>query len=266
MTSFQNPIDLEKIRSQNSNFKTAKPFPFLVMDDFLKDTLADTLASEIPDIDDKRLFVYDNPLEVKRALNDWNAYPTATYQFLQYLNSNPVIDTLSEMAGVQLYPDHGLHGGGWHIHGNGGKLNPHLDYSIHPKMKLQRKLNLIIYLAKDWQAEWGGHLGFWSHNVKTKGPDELLHETAIQFNRAVLFDTTCNSWHGITQPVSSPEGHTRNSIAIYYLAEPVEGAPERSRALYAPTEDQQDDPEILDLIRKRADLQKSKSVYRDTDK
>jgi len=266
MTAFQYPLDLDNIRSKKTTFETVKPFPFLVMDDFLHETLAETLASEMPDIDDKRLFVYDNPLEVKRALNDWNAYPPATYQFLQYLNSKPVIDTLSDMAGVQLYPDHGLHGGGWHIHGNGGKLNPHLDYSIHPKMKLQRKLNLIIYLAQDWQPEWGGHLGFWSHNATVNGPDELMQETAIKFNRAVLFDTTKNSWHGITKPVSAPEGNTRNSIAIYYLAEPAEDAPERSRALYAPTVDQQDDQEILDLIKKRVDLQKSSSVYRDTPK
>ena len=30
-----------------------------------------------------------------------------------------------------LYPDYGLNGGGFHIMGNKGKLNPHLDYVIH---------------------------------------------------------------------------------------------------------------------------------------
>ena len=48
--------------------------------------------------------------------------------------------------GIKLFIDPGLHGGGWHIHSNKGNLNPHLDYSIHPKMDIQRRLNLIVYL------------------------------------------------------------------------------------------------------------------------
>jgi hypothetical protein len=54
---------------------------------------------------------------------------------------------LSKKLDLFLYPDPGLHGGGWHMHGAGGNLNPHLDYSIHPKSGLMRKLNIIIYLS-----------------------------------------------------------------------------------------------------------------------
>ncbi|NVK42264.1 MAG: 2OG-Fe(II) oxygenase [Oceanospirillaceae bacterium] len=255
------PVSLQRVIAEKENFRSGEPFPFLVMDNFVEAEVANKLATEFPKVHDKRLFIYDNPLEVKRALNDWNAYPPYTYAFFQYLNSPEVINTFSEMIGVQLYPDHGLHGGGWHIHGNGGKLNPHLDYSIHPKMGLQRKLNLIIYLSKDWVPDWGGHLGFWSHDEETNAPRKLIQETSVKFNRAVLFDTTLNSWHGITRQVNSPNGTTRNSLAIYYLAEPAIGASPRSRALYAPTEDQKDDNEIQDLIKKRADLEKSKGTY-----
>lgn len=262
MSNGKKYLDLESIIKREHEYQAAKPFPFLVFDDFLAQDLARSLAAEFPNSQDERLFVYNNPLEVKQALNDWNAYPANTYSFLQYLNSNEVIQTLSELVGVQLYPDHGLHGGGWHMHGNGGKLNPHLDYSIHPKLGLQRKLNLIIYLSEGWSPEWGGDLGFWSHDEASNSPNELLQETQIKFNRAVFFDTTCNSWHGITKQVNSPNGSTRNSIAIYYLAEPSEGAPQRSRALYAPTEDQKNDETIKELIKKRADLEKSTQTYK----
>ena len=50
----------------------------------------------------------------------------------------------------------GLNGGGWHIHANGGKLNPHLDYSMYPKLPYQRKLNIIVYLQPNWEESWGG--------------------------------------------------------------------------------------------------------------
>ena len=248
----ENPkyLDLQKILDSKAKFVNADPFPHLILDEFLSQSMAKSLAAEFPSTSDKRLFVYDNALEHKLALNDWNAYPSNTYQFIQYLNSEKVIDAFSEMVGVQLYPDHGLHGGGWHMHSRGGKLNPHLDYSIHPKLGLQRKLNLIIYFAEEWNSDWGGHLGFWSHDENKSQPKQLIKEIEIKFNRVVLFDTTCNSWHGITRPLSCPKGHSRNSIAIYYLAKPSADAPSRSRALYAPTTEQQGDKDVLDLIKK----------------
>ena len=61
------------------------------------------------------------------------------------------IEKIKSITGItDLYPDYGLHGGGWHMHGTGGNLNVHKDYSVHPKLGLRRKLNLIVYLSEDW--------------------------------------------------------------------------------------------------------------------
>ena len=135
--------------------------------------------------------------------------------------------------------------------GRGGKLNIHLDYSIHPKLKLQRKLNLILYLSEDWNISWGGSLEFWSHNQELNRPNQ--REVTIEniFNRAVIFDTTQNSWHGFPNPLTCPEDKYRKSIAVYYLTDPPEGTDSRLRALYAPTKDQENDANILSLIQKR---------------
>ncbi|HEY9117515.1 MAG TPA: 2OG-Fe(II) oxygenase [Roseivirga sp.] len=263
MKHFQGkPFDLERVRKSADVFKGAKPFPHITINNFLNDGLARDLAKEFPLLNDPKLFVYENALEHKNALNDWNAYPPATYQLLQFLNSKEVVDTFSELVDIQLYADNGLHGGGWHMHASGGKLNPHLDYSIHPKLGLQRKLNLIIYLSEAWKSEWGGSLGLWSNDQENNQPKELVKEVEIEFNKALLFDTTCNSWHGISRPVNCPKGMSRNSIAVYYLSEPSLDAPTRSRALYAPTESQKNDQAVLDLIKKRADLAASKDVYK----
>jgi len=251
------------------NFNTAytanasqDPFFHTIIDDLLPPDLAEAVARDFPNYDDPVWFSYKNKLEDKKALNDWNKFPAETYKLLTYFNSPEFLAILSRLTGSVLYPDIGLHGGGWHIHGNGGKLNPHLDYSIHPKLGLQRKLNLIIYLGRNWEDAWGGHFGLWAHDAATKRPGKLVKEVGIRFNRGVLFDTTQNSWHGLSREVSAPEGVYRRSLAIYYLCAPPEGVDMRGRALFAPTEAQSGDAEIEALIQKRAGVQTSNQVYR----
>ena len=157
------------------------------------------------------------------------------------------------MTGIKnLYPDYGLHGGGLHIHGRGGNLNIHKDYSIHPRLKMQRKLNLIVYMSDDWDSAWGGGLELWSNNPETNRPKELVKTIEPKFNRAILFDTTQNSWHGLPKPLTCPEGKYRKSLAVYYLTDVDENTEERYRALFVPTEEQSTDPEIVKLCKERS--------------
>ena len=162
---------------------------------------------------------------------------------------------MQELMGIEkLYPDYGLHGGGYHIHKKGGKLNLHKDYSIHPKLKLRRRLNLIIFLSQDWNPEWGGALELWSNDPENNKPKDKVVEIECLFNRAVVFDTVAPYWHGLPTPINCPEDRFRKTIAMYYLDDPEEETEERYRALFAPSEEQQDDNEVLSFIEKRSEL------------
>lgn len=255
-------IDFNNLEDWKGKFKGSKPFDHVIIDNFLNRELAESLESEFPIDRLQDLYSYNNPLENKFASNNWNLFSPKTYEFFEYLNSAEVVEKMSILAGVKLIPDYGLHGGGWHIHGDGGKLNPHLDYSIHPKLGLQRKLNLIIYLSSNWKDEYGGHLGLWNNNTDTSQPANMEQEVSIGFNKALIFDTTQMSWHGISQEVKAPVGLFRKSLAIYYLCEPAIGALPHGRALYAPTADQKENKEIMEMIQKRVDVQSSSLVYR----
>ncbi len=228
------------------------PFYYQVIDNFLDIKKAKNISQEFPDYNCPAWFEYNNPLENKKTCNNWYYFGPETYKTFAYLNSPEFIQKLQDITGIKtLYPDIGLHGGGLHIHGTGGKLNVHLDYSIHPKLKLQRKLNLIIYLTEDWNAKWGGNLELWSHNQELNRPNKKWVTVENVFNRAVLFDTTQNSWHGFPEPLTCPEGKYRKSLAVYYLTDPPEGTDQRPRALYAPYKEQEANPEILKLIEER---------------
>jgi Rps23 Pro-64 3,4-dihydroxylase Tpa1-like proline 4-hydroxylase len=230
-----------------------EPFDYWVIDNFTTPEIAKQLSSEFMDYNYPKWYTYNNVLENKKTCNDWWEFPPKTYEFFNYLASSEFVEKIKKLTGIKtLYPDIGLHGAGWHIHGTGGKLNIHLDYSIHPKLKLQRKLNLIFYLTEDWNPEWGGALELWTHDTRSNRAKEKRVAIENVFNRAVLFDTTQNSWHGFPEPLTCPEGVYRKSIAFYYLTDPPEDAVVRNRALYSPYGDQRYNPEVLDLIEKRS--------------
>ncbi len=86
-------------------------------------------------------------------------------------------------------------------------------------------------------------------------------EKFSKFNRAVFFDTTQNSWHGLVNGVKIQKGITRNSIAMYYLTNSFKKITNRSKALFAPASYQKNNKIILKLIEKRTNIKFSKNIY-----
>lgn len=243
-------------------FRAAKPFHHVVIGDFFAPAIARRLVEEFPAFDAPLWAQYDNPIEVKKTCNHWDRFPPTTYRVFEYLNSPRFVSQVARLVGCELFPDPGLHGGGWHSHARGGKLNVHLDYSIHPKLGMERRVNLIVYLTPDWNEGWGGALGLWAHNRATHGPGLLVTEVQCRFNRAILFDTSQNSWHGLPEPLTCPVGVTRNSLAVYYVCRPRVGAAPRGKALFHPHGEQAHDPAVLELIRLRSQVGSAAAVYR----
>lgn len=257
MSKFINEQSFQDLKAMTERFKAGKPFNHIVIDNFWRPEIAQELVAEFPDYNsDVWTAHYHNPLEDKKACNHWDRFPKTTYQAFDYLNGDGftnIVEHITDTWGIK--NDVGLHGGGWHCHHKGGKLNIHLDYSIHPKLKLERHFNLIIYMTPNWNPKWGGGLEFWSSDENGK-PIECSTTVENKFNRAVIFDTTQNSWHGLPEQLNCPEGINRQSLAIYYLTDPNSSADPRPRALYAPHKEQANDPEILEFIEKRSRLSK----------
>ena len=232
--------------------KFNSPFDHWILNDFFSLDFATEISNSFCDYNDSSWWNYNSPLENKKTIQDWRKFSPIIYRTFQHLCSPDFIGYLKEITGIRdLYPDYGLHGGGWHMHGTGGNLNVHKDYSVHPKLGLRRKLNLIVYLSEDWNPEWGGAIEFWSHNEQNNRPLALEKSIDCMYNRAVLFDTTQNSWHGLPTPLTCPKGKYRKSIAMYYLTDADGDEEVRQRALFAPRKEQENDPNVLELIKER---------------
>lgn len=257
------PIAYSNLEPFVEQWRKAEPFNHLVLQNFLKSDVVDAVIKEFPSFESDDWRIYNNAIEIKKLLNHWDKFGPATYRLFQYLNSPDFISKLEVLLGCELFPDYGLNGGGLHTHKRGGKLNTHLDYSIHPKLKMERRVNLLIYVTPGWQEHWGGLLGLWKKDPEKSAPGELVKKIVPTFNTAVLFDTAQDSWHGLPEPITCPENITRNSLAVYYLCRPRMGADERGKALFAPYKDQVNDPAILDLIQRRSYVNQSKDVYGD---
>ena len=149
-------------------WETSNPFPYCVIDDFLNEELAHALSNEFAPYNDPLWHSYENPLEDKKTTNSWNHFQPNTYRTLSFLNSPTFLNRLCQLTKINvLLADPGLNGGGLHIHKRSGRLNPHLDYSMHPRLPYQRKLNLLIYLNPNWKESWGGHLGLFTKGTQS---------------------------------------------------------------------------------------------------
>jgi hypothetical protein len=63
------------------------------------------------------------------------------------------------------------------------------------RLKLDRRVNLLLYLNRDWKEEYGGHLQLWDQEMKT-----CIKKVLPIFNRLVLFSSTDVSFHGHPTP------------------------------------------------------------------
>jgi hypothetical protein len=211
--------DMDKLKEMYQN---GDPFPFLVFDNLIDDSLLTSVAAQFPEPCDA-WWKYDNVLERKFARDDIRKLPTIIRNFIHELMEKEFVTFLERMTGIEgLIVDHHLNGGGLHQHARGGKLDIHADYNYHPKTYLDRRINVLIYLNENWKPEWKGNLEFWDKHMTNP-----VASIVPLFNRMVIFNTTDDSLHGLPDPLECPDGVTRKSIALYYY---TNGRPENERS------------------------------------
>jgi Rps23 Pro-64 3,4-dihydroxylase Tpa1-like proline 4-hydroxylase len=195
-------------------YAKAKPFPHFVIDNFLPESLLDDVLTEFPNPKQIDWQTFKTPAERKLASNHEQQMGDATRLLLYSLNSSTFITFLESLTGIDgLLPDPHFEGGGLHQIEKGGFLKMHVDFNQHKKLRLDRRLNFLLYLNKDWKEEYGGHLELWDQNM-TQCEEKILPV----FNRCVVFSTTDFSYHGHPEPLTCPEDRTRKSLALYYYS------------------------------------------------
>jgi Rps23 Pro-64 3,4-dihydroxylase Tpa1-like proline 4-hydroxylase len=174
----------------------------------------DRALAEFPEPKQAEWQTFDSANERKLASKDDSTMGEATRQLLAELNSATFIDFLERLTGIPgLVPDPHFVGGGLHQIERGGHLKIHADFNRHPGTGLERRLNVLLYLNRDWKPEFGGAFELWNRDMTASDAQIMPF-----FNRCVIFTTTDTSFHGHPEPLACPEGRTRKSIALYYYS------------------------------------------------
>ena len=204
-----------------SKYQTNKPYPSIYIDDFFDENILEKVLEEFPKVDQlKDKIYYANPNEDKYATKGEYSFGPQTKKLVHFLNSQPFLEFLQKITGIEetLIPDPYFEGGGFHEIKPGGFLKVHVDFHKNRKLQLSRRVNFLVYLNKDWEEEYGGHLELWEKDMS-----QCVSKILPKFNRAAMFSTTGDSWHGHPNPLSCPEGKSRKSLALYYY---TNGRPE----------------------------------------
>jgi hypothetical protein len=203
--------DPERLRAE---YLAAQPFAHVVLDGLFADSTLERVLSEFPRPDEIEWVRFDSPTERKLGFRHTATLGTNLREFLWSMNSPPVLQFLEALTGIDgLIPDPYFGGAGPHQILPGGFLEVHADFNWHPKLRLDRRLNLIVYLNREWREEYGGHIELWDREAT-----RCVRRVLPVFNRTIVFSTTDQSFHGHPAPLACPPEMTRKSLSFYYYS------------------------------------------------
>jgi Rps23 Pro-64 3,4-dihydroxylase Tpa1-like proline 4-hydroxylase len=193
-------------------YRAAQPFPHIVLDGLWDEEVLDRIEAEFPSSDRGDWLKWDTENELKQTSRGISGLEPFSTLVFELMNSGAFIDAVKAITGIgDLLPDPTFFGAGLHESGPGGRLDIHSDYEKHPELPLARRVNVLVYLNRNWRPEWKGDLELWDPDTRTRAVS-----IAPLFNRTVIFDTTERALHGFPEPITCPPGRNRRLMSVYY--------------------------------------------------
>ena len=201
------------------NYAQAEPFPHIHFKNFLPLEILDQVLDDLMSIPPRPASSFNRDQDRLKVSYNPDVLPKHTKHLFYYFNSQPFVAFLQELTGISgLIPDPHFIGGGIHEIKTGGHLGIHADFNLHVGLKIERRINVLVYLNKDWQPTYGGQLEIWDKEMA-----KCVGSFEPNFNECVIFNTDSDSFHGNPHPVNHPQGKARFSIALYYYTATWDG-------------------------------------------
>lgn len=247
------------------HYQANQPFPHTVIDQVLHDDNARALQSEILALPDQDFDRYENPFENKYTLRSKEDLPPQLNRLFDFFTSERFVKLLSDLTGYELVNDPNKNFWGVHKYQSGDKLDLHVDAGQHPVCGLKKQVTLGLYLSRNWEEQYGGHLELWEGD-NAKNNDAKLTKCRVRvapiFNRMVIFTNNDVSWHGNPDPVVCPSGAWRIFVTLSYLSHNRDYENKKAKAFFVARPSDPVDPVKDELRLLRADPERCAEVYR----
>ena len=240
------PVDCETLTLSSDTAKKAgarlaetyqskTPYHYTSVDNFLPPEVTKRVLQEALELGEKAPENSSANEKLKTSYSP-DRMPPYSRAVFNMLGSRPFLQFLEEMSGIKgLIPDPYFQGGGIHRTNTGGFLDILADFDFHNIMKLERRLNLLIYLNEDWKEEYGGSFEVWTNDMSRK-----VAGFVPTMNRMCCFSTGRDTMHGNPEPVNHPEDRPRLSIALYYYTATWEEGRIKQSTVFKPRPGSQD--------------------------
>ena len=204
--------------SWKRSFNEATPFPHVCIDDFLKSDFAEALLLDFPRFNKELALNEFGQFTPKHVVQNIGNISASYRKLYDLILSREFLNQISSITGISdLEPDPLMFGGGTHENINGAELDPHIDFNYDSKTNNHRRLNILIYLNKEWSTEWGGAIELHENPLDWFNGRNKFKAYNCEFNRCVIFETSESSWHGFRK-IHLPAGKehlSRRLISIY---------------------------------------------------
>jgi Rps23 Pro-64 3,4-dihydroxylase Tpa1-like proline 4-hydroxylase len=212
MLSLINPAytSVPAVERLAAEFQNGFPYKHIVLDNFLLDNVAEGLYSHFPSLDQLSKH-YKGMNEQKSEGSNFEDFDPVFSQVRQQVMTPEFGEWMAKITGIPgVFVTDDKLGTGLHQGGDGSFLDIHVDFSIHHGKNVHRRLNMLIYLNKDWKEAYGGGMEMWNADM-TKMEKIVLPV----LNRCLIFETNQISYHGYSA-IHVPPGITRKSFYTYF--------------------------------------------------
>lgn len=207
---------LNRVETYREEFLSAEPFRHVVIDDFLEPAGAGQMLRDFPAFDPAKALNEMGEVGHKAVFENIADLSPFYRRLAEHVQSEEFLKTISALTGVEsLLSDPTLFGGGTHENLHGQELDPHVDFNYDERTWVHRRLNLLLYLNKEWEDEWGGSIEL--HSDPRRPEQNRVKVVTPLFNRCLIFETNERSWHGFSIIRLPPHKRhlSRKSFSLY---------------------------------------------------
>ena len=195
MKKFNKIIDYANLdKDLKSKFLNNNSFPFIILDNFLKNDFFTQLSKSLISEELSLNKVFNSSVEKKKiSLN--TEIPYLVKMLVEELNSEEWLSFIKDLTDIDdIFPADldNTKLANYHTMTGGGYLGPHVDHSHDPKTYHPHVLNVIVYLSAKWDDDFKGATLFYDENGKN-----VINKALYKPNRAVVFLHTPYTFHGV---------------------------------------------------------------------